>query len=87
MPVTFEDSKTIQRIMSQLPSDISEEYVRKMFNQCNGNELETLCTILNVATNNQNKNEISATQKMWNNIREICDSYDSALNEALRKST
>lgn len=87
MPVQFEDSEAIRRIMMHLPADICEKHVRKIFNECNGDEIETICNILNVATKDESKKDISTTQKMWDNIRQICDSYDNAVHDAIHKST
>lgn len=87
MPVQFEDLEAVKRIMSQLPTDIDVADVKKTLNECNGDELETICKLLDVATKtetNQNKNQ---KQQMWDNIREICDTYDRAVNAAMRKST
>lgn len=89
MPVKFEDTDAIQRILTQLPPNIKEDDVRRMYNECNGNEFETVCRMLNVATKSETKIEKSpsATQKMWNDIREICDSHDSAIYSIINKST
>lgn len=76
----------LQRVLSQLPSNITEDTAVRVLHECGGDETLAVCTLLDISERETRKP--SVLQSKFNNMRDICDAYDEAMQLALKpKST
>lgn len=72
----------MDEIIEQGPEGIKYEEFLSVYIKNSSNVVDTLTELWNLKENEKN---ISVEQNKWNEIREICDTYDSEIYNILKK--
>lgn len=72
----------MDEIIEQGPEGIKYEELLSVYIKNSSNVVETLSELWNLK---ENKKNISIEQNKWNEIREICDTYDSEIYNIIKK--
>ncbi len=79
-----------ESILQQCPDGITIDIVQELYKKYNGNTVDILSELWNLNTpnilKNQNYDENHKQKEKWNNIREICSSYEEEMNKVMEKS-
>lgn len=77
-----EDQK-VQRLLMQLPEEITKEQVVLALKECGGDEAAALCKLWGL-DHHHTTPEKCDLQKQWDSIREVCDAYDQKMDEIVK---
>lgn len=75
-----------ESILSQSPEGITIEQVKELYEKLNGNTVEILSELWNIETSikNQAFDEKKKEKDKWNNIRDICNSYEEEMEKYMK---
>ena len=71
----------MEQIISQAPDNLTEEYIKTIYEKNNNDIVKTLSELWNLEDNTNTK-----SLSKWNEIRETCDSYDNEMQKMLNKN-
>ena len=71
----------MEQIISQAPDNLTEEYIKTIYEKNNNDIVKTLAELWNLEDNTNTK-----SLSKWNEIRETCDSYDNEMQKMLNKN-
>jgi len=67
----------MEEVIRQSPIGLSNEKIKEIYNNNNGNIKKTLMEIWNIPL------EIEKEKGKWDEIRETCDAYDNEMNRMI----
>jgi len=70
----------MEQVLSQAPTDISEDLIKEIFSKNNEDVLATLSELWNI------KKEPPKEKTKWETIRETCDEYDREMAKSIKKT-
>ena len=79
----------MEQIISQAPDNLTEEYIKTIYEKNNNDIVKTLAELWNLNDNvnvNDNDNTNDNSVSKWDEIRETCDSYDNEMQKMLNKN-
>jgi len=71
----------MEQIISQAPDNLTEEYIKTIYEKNNNDVVKTLAELWDI---NDNINEKPISK--WDEIRDTCDSYDNEMQKMLNKN-
>lgn len=71
----------MEQIISQAPENLTEEYIKSIYEKNNNNIVNTLSELWDMDTN-----IISKPLTKWDEIRETCDSFDNEMQKMFNKN-
>ena len=74
----------VKQILQQSPEGISEEEIKQQLEEHDGDSVKVLSILWEVNSNTDNGNiqkEQNDKQKNWENIRDICNSYEQEMQD------
>ena len=72
----------IQQVLQQAPYGIEEEEVKKLLQEHDGDCLKVLTYLWKIKEDN--KNEKRESEQKWDNIRDICNSYEEEMENFMK---
>lgn len=72
----------MDEIIEQGPEGVTYEELLSVYIKNSSNVVDTLSELWNLK---ENKKNISVEENKWNEIREICDTYDSEIYKIIKK--
>lgn len=72
----------MDEIIEQGPEGVTYEEFLSVYIKNSSNVVDTLSELWNLK---ENKKNISVEENKWNEIREICDTYDSEIYKIIKK--
>ena len=79
----------MEQIISQAPDNLTEEYIKTIYDKNNNDIVKTLAELWNLNDNvnvNYNDNTITNSVSKGDEIRETCDLYDNEMQKMLNKN-
>ena len=76
----------IEQILQQAPEEVSKEQISKLLETHDGDSLKVLSILWNLKEENEESNDSNANDmtKKWENIREICNSYEEEMQNFMK---
>lgn len=71
----------MEEIINQAPTNLKYEEILSIYIKNSSNIVETLTELWNIK---KEKKNISIKENKWNEIRDICDTYDSEIYRQLK---